>query len=420
MRSAPSLLICAALAAACAGSLGAAESGPAATDAADIELRKSFRFIRRAGRQVDRTRKGGDMPAAPRSRVDAGPAVPSQLGAVAAALGEHLISSGTLHLPGVGAAGTVLHGATTPVLETATGRRVIIDRDRTITPEVADQIGRRWPDFAVVQPPADAKLRDVLGAVLEAARYESVLRAAPLTFGRGVTVRYTPDFVVLRTDRDLLLGEARAISIVDPGDALAPELRELAAQLRVQVVELAEDGSPVGAQRPPWRDPVGRVTTMETARLTSIIGEIAATLGCSVQRRAPLPALPGEPAIVADLLISLAGDSVPVFEKGDPGSRGAERTGEGAAIVLKTPADLSTAIGSLLGKFALPTIGPAVEFYRARPSGSARRFVLTVPGWLAETGGRRLLITGAALPQLARLFLTREGIDIFEYRVAGR
>ena len=76
-------------------------------------------------------------------------------------------------------------------------------------------------------------------------------------------------------------------------------------------------------------------------------------------------------------------------------------------------------IGALLKSCNIPSIGPTVEFFRDPAPGSPRRFVISVPGWLAESGGRRLLITGAAVPLLVRLYLTREGIDIFEYRIRG-
>ena len=84
---------------------------------------------------------------------------------------------------------------------------------------------------------------------------------------------------------------------------------------------------------------------------------------------------------------------------------------------MNSTADLPEAIAVLLMRFGITAIGPTVEFYRAPPPGSPPRFVISVPGWLAESGGRRLLITGARLPPLVRLYLTREGIDIFEYRV---
>ena len=155
---------------------------------------------------------------------------------------------------------------------------------------------------------------------------------------------------------------------------------------------------------------------MEAARLAPIVEGDRRRLRLSVDRRVRLPAAVSEAGVSADLGISGAGEAALVFEKTDRPFRNAWPAGE-TAIVLQSAADLPEAIGTLLRRFGIPAIGPTVEFYRAPAPGSARRFVISVPGWLAETGGRRLLITGSAPPPLVRLYLTREGIDVFEYRV---
>jgi hypothetical protein len=415
IRCAPALLGCFLALGASDAPAGDTETAAPAGRPADIELRKTFRFVRGGSRRVSPVdaRGGGDGAAAAE---DPSAAPPPHLEGVAAALGERLHSSGTLHLPGVGGAGIVLEGAGTPILETAAGRRLIIDRGGTVPRAVGDEISRRWPDYLLVQPPAGAGLREVVGSVLDAAGYASVLRAAPLVFGRGVTVRVTPDYVVLRGEGDLLAGDVRAISIVNPADALPPELRELAGEQRVRIVELTPEGEPAGPDRAPWRDAAGRVTTVETPGVAAIIEEIALSLGCSVERRVPLPAAAGEPSASADLRVTRDGRTVLVFGKSSPPSE-VPGVGQGeAAIQVRSAADLPAAIGALLRLLELPAIGPTVELFRVAPPGAARRFVISVPGWLAEAGGRRLLITGGSPPPLLRLYLTREGIDLFEYR----
>ena len=417
IRTATALSTGICLVCASADTLGGAENVPASAGTAVIELRKSFKPPDRAVRQaVSPELRSGDEsdPGAPGETH----VIPSQqLGAVAEALGEHLQSSGTLHFPGIGGAGIVLQGSATPILETSAGRHLIIDRDRTLDSNVVEAITSRWPAFSVVQPPAGAHLRDVIGSLLDAAGYDSVLRSAPLVFGRGVTVRVSPDFVVLRSGRDLLSGETHAISVVDRADALPAELRELLGGHRVHIVELTPDGASVGADQAPWRDPAGHVTTMEATRLATIVAEIAGALGCSVERRAQLPSAIGEPDLRADLRIGRGGDWALVFEKYAPRSPEHLVGGGGATLLLDSAANLPLAIGALLRRFGIAAIGPTVEFYRSQGAGSTRRFVISVTGWLAEADGRRLLITGNTLPPLVRLYLTREGIDIFEYRI---
>lgn len=416
-RGAPAVLV-AVLALTAPPAVLAAEPGdPVAPAAADIELRKSFRPVPRAGRQTSRPgsgQDGGGRLAAPGDPVGVSL---QQVGAAVEALGESLQSSGTLYLPGVGESGAVLDGATTPLLETASGRRLIVDPGRTITPDTAADISRLWPDFTVFQPAAAGSLRETIGSMLESAGYFSVARSAPLTFGPSVTVRITPDFVVLRNDRDLLEGEMRAISVVDPADAIPAELRELAGAHRVKIVEMTRDGEPAGWDRAPWRDAAGRVTTVASGRLATLLTEVAGALGLETEQRVVLPARPGEPLLGAELRISDGRRSALVLETPDPRRRDEIRRGGETAIEVAGPADLPAAIGAILGHFQIPAIGPTVEFYRAPVQAAAPRFGIRVPGWLVESGERRTLVTGAALPTLIRLYLTREGIDILEYRV---
>jgi hypothetical protein len=157
-------------------------------------------------------------------------------------------------------------------------------------------------------------------------------------------------------------------------------LRELAAEHRVRVVELSGDGSAAGHDVAPWRDPTGRVTTMETGRISALIGEIASAIGLRTDGGGLSP----RDAATADNRTS------------DP---------------------VRDAVGEMLARSGVPAVGPVVEFYRPSAAGPRGRFVIAIPGWLVERGGRRLLVTGASPPLPLRLYLTRQGIDIFEYRL---
>lgn len=412
----PAIFLCALFLAACPDNIRCAESTPTPA-AAEIELRKTFRSVPRAGRRPSRAGNRQDPATNPAGAAAPGRLSTRQIEAAAAAIGERLQTSGTLHLPGVGGRGVSIPGASAPVLETSTGRQVIIDAERTIPAETVAEITRLWPGYFVLQPPTGARLQEVIGSLLDAAGYDSVVRAGTLTLGLGVTIRLTPDFLVLRDRRDLLEGEMRAVSVVDRSNELPPELRELAGEHRLRIVELTADGAPVGADRAPWRESSGRVTTMESARPAALLAEIAGNLGLVVERRAQLPTAENGARMNADLRISRGGKTALVFAAPASRQRHYVAGRDESAILLESPADLPRAIGDLLGRFDLPAIGPTVEFYRPPAPGLSPRFVIGVPGWLAEVGGRRLLITGAGPPPLVRLYLSREGIDIFEYRI---
>ena len=124
---------------------------------------------------------------------------------------------------------------------------------------------------------------------------------------------------------------------------------------------------------------------METARLAPIIEGIAGAFGFSVERNVLLPAAAGEPGISADLRISRDGDCDVRLRKRRPAHSGAPASRGETAIVMNSAADLPEAIAALLRRFGMTAIGPTVEFYRAPPPGSPPRFVISVPGWLAES-----------------------------------
>lgn len=414
---APALLLCLLLCGAPAGAAGDSARDAGDVPAATIELRKSFKIRRTPGRTPPLPERGPGEGLAPD---DSAPAPePREIAAVAAALGEPLQTTGTLHLPDVGGRQVVLDGSRTPILAMSTGRSIVVDRERTIAAAAVEEISKRWPGLTVVQPPAGAGLRELTGSILDAAGYDSVLRSAPLVFGRGFSVRIVPDFLVLRDARELLTGETRAISVVAARDALPAELRELAGRHRVLTVELTPDGTPVGADRAPWRDAVGRVTTVSSSRPASIVAEVAAALGCTVEHRGRPGAAQGNAAGAADMRISRDGVEVLVVGRPDWSAPDAEIPVGGATIPLNSAVDLPLVVAALLERFKVEAVGPTVNFHRASETGGAPRFLISVPGWLANIADRRVLFTAETPPELVRLYLTREGIDLFEYRAAG-
>lgn len=385
---------------------------PAQEPPPEIELRKSFR-------------QRGTSPSPPSGAPREPAATPATRStarvadAVAAALGEGSAASGTLHLPGVGADGVALDLARTPLVEFASGRRAILDPERSIPARTAAEIERLWPGFTVVRPPPGAPARALLDGIVDAAGYASVLRGSTLRFGRETRVAVRPDAVVLRTDDDLLNGETRALSLLGVGSApLPPELRELAREHRIAIAEFDASGAPLGADRAAWRDPVGSLTTVEGRARALLFAEIGAALGLTVVPGAELPGSPGAPPARAAFAASRGADHAFVFGT-DPGVEVLERVADLGAlgIVAGRDGDFSGDIGRFLARFGVKAIGPRVELHPETPGAALPRFAIEVPGWLAEADGRRLLITGGQPPPLVRLYLQREGIDIIDYRL---
>lgn len=355
--------------------VAAQEPAPPPVDA-EITIRKDPPSVTRKAQTGPYRRSGGSAsrasapavgPAPAEAAPPAPPAGSATVGRAVEALGETWSATGTLHLPGVGGRGAKLDAVATPFVDLEAGGRVIIDVGGRIPAAQAGEIGRRWPGNRVLSFPAGAGPREILGGLLAASGYATVGRGTPLTFGREVRVRLQPDFVVLRRDSDLLEGRTRALSVVDsPLDLLPEELRELAAGHRIEVVDLPRDGT---APALGWRDPSGRVTTVEAADAGLVFSEIAEAIG--------VPAA------------------------GGPGAG----------------ADLRVEVGEFIAGSGVEAIGPTVDFTRPTVGGGPSRFTVSVPGWLVSREGRRVLVTGASLAAPLRLLLTREGIDVLEYRL---
>lgn len=395
--------------------------------AARIELHKSFRAPARpesgvgsppdvrAGIPAGGEQGAGRFAAGDASRTP-GTGVAA---ALAEALDETLVTSGTMHLPGVGGRGLTLDAAATPLVDFATGRRVVLDPSGSIASADAAEIRRLWPAFAVLGRTPGQGTRELLDALLASSGYASVLRDSPVRFGRAASVRLRPDFVILKRDGDLLDGATRTLTVVGSAAERVPgELRELAARHRIIVTEVDEEGRPLSRGPDPWRDPAGRVTTVECRSGLVVFAELAEALGLEVERRARIAGGPGSPEIVADLRIA-GGDAQALLFASAPDASTLEALAAAGAQVSVVPrkSDLKATIGVLLERFGIAAIGPVVEFSRPAAPGIRPRFEISVPGWLAIAGGRRLLVTDAEPPEDLRLYLAREGIDIFAYRV---
>lgn len=392
--------------------------GDAPGPEAEIILRKSFppRSPPVPGEEQPPRPAAGDAPAgspaAPAAA--AGEAGGEALSRGVAAIGERYVGAGVLHLPQVPAPGAILDLSRTPVVELANGRRLILDYRSVLDLDTAAAVAARWPAYRVVPLPAGG-LRERIGAILAGSGYAAVDTGAEVSFGHGASVvRIRPDFVVLKGRDDLLHGRTLALSVVDsPRGAVPPELRDLAAERGVAVSDLLNDGRGAVPLVTPWRDPAGRVTTVIAGDAGLVAAEIARVLGHEVRRLRSAGGYGSGWAIGPDggeLVLAPPADESADSPSTSAGALEVPRDGEGFAAVL----------GRLFERLELGAIGPVVEFTRPDPTTGASPFLVSVPGWLVEHGGRRLLVTAAAPPEPLRLFLVREGIDLFEYRLGAR
>jgi hypothetical protein len=390
--------------------------------APDLILRKSFsRPAKRAGALPASPQLPGAA-AAPPASAPGGAGAEQRTAAVerrteaitrvATLLGERLVVEGTLYLRDGRGPGMALDNGRTPLVDLGSGRQVILAAGAEVP---ADEIRARWPGLGVVSL-ASGDLRETLGAFLAAAGYAMVLRDTPVAIGREAVVRFRPDFVVQKEGDALLPADTYLLFVLpSPGEALPAELREAAREHRLELGEVFESGEPPPAPSP-WRDPRAPLTTVRARHPGVLVGEVAEALGIAVERKVPCLAALGEgaPEVVADLRIARGTKRSLVFfhEIDADAARRLAEAGEDVLIAAPgAPAD--AIVARVLERFGIPRIGPTVQFHRPGPAG---RFTIDAPGWLADReGGGRVLITPASLGTQLRLYLTREGIGVFEY-----
>ena len=156
------------------GLFGGVDQGQAAEAPADIELRKSFRSVHRAGSRPSRSVTRSGVGNAPGAADDARAIAPAQAGAVAAALGEQLETAGSSTRRASATRGRAAACGDTD-LEDGRGRHLMIDRGWNIDPGVADGIGRLGrATLSSTTRRGESARRD--RSMLEAAGHDSVLR----------------------------------------------------------------------------------------------------------------------------------------------------------------------------------------------------------------------------------------------------
>lgn len=339
----------------------------------------------------------------------------------AAALGESWSESGMLYLPDGAGGHIALDNARFPQVDFGSGRSLILDSGGEVPAAIATRIATLWPGYTVLAVGSDEDPRAILGRVLDAAGYYAVHRGTAITFGFEALVRLLPDYVVLKDPGALLRGETYLLSVLSSaGETFPVELLEMAREQRLRIVEIIAGEALPGEVGFAWRDPQGTLTTVQGRNPVVPVAELAAALGLVVERRVlcRVAKASGTAAVVADLRLSRGGTAALVFARGPDFEAARLLADRGAAVLLLRGKDAFTAATvRLLEIFGIPRIGPTVEFQKPSQSGRDGRFRITVPGWLAEPeGARRLLITSAEIGTQLRLYLTREGIDIFQYR----
>jgi hypothetical protein len=226
-------------------------------------------------------------------------------------------------------------------------------------------------------------------------------------------VRIVPDFLLLKRPESLLDGDLYIINVLDaPGEALPGEIRDLAREHRITVVEIlpVPRGGTAFRGAPVRFNPSRKITASDTRAL---LGEVFALMGLDAREQFVYRFAEGDdPGLLlevkADLFVEGNDRSVLVsFRDIAPRIRRALEGRDVVSLVFDDGDPLPHVLGRVLSSFGFSYSGPAVEFFRPDD-----RFSISVPGFYFLVRGRPTLLTAEALsPRIASL-LAGSGIDV--------
>ncbi len=315
------------------------------------------------------------------------------------AMGETLTPEGTLSLPLPTGETLKVDARTSPVAGISTGRSLLLDFDGDITEESRRLIEEHWPRYRVINVPADADFRHLMGLILDESGYHSVSRDAPLFLGRHGRVRIVPDFLVAPTAESILDGSLMLIMIEDsPNRALPSEIKEIARDHLVKVVEITPpsggDGSPVPASFPGWWGG-GKITASD---FRTLLGELGPALGLKVREALPTD---GEGFHGKDR-ITLEGNGrsrLVTFVAAE-----ADRTD---SLTIAPDDSLELVLARLLHTFGYDYSGPFLEFYQP-----GARFTILIEGYYIARDTGPLVVTGDDIGPRLKAMLAGRGIEV--------
>jgi phage tail protein X len=346
-------------------------------------------------------------PPAPEEK-SAGPQ--SALAGAAATLDGNLRAKGTYYLPRPGAEDFEVDLSRHPMLEFNDGTRLIFTSSDRIMDMSQEQFRAVWPKIktAAIDPQADAEA--VIGAVFEALEGEEKETGEVSFEAKGVRVAVRSKWVRPETD-----GRHLCITPISGPDQQTPEaIRRFLEQNGVVLKEVLPGGASPPLQNEPRRHAVKNILALTPTGQKDFVQVLARALGFTYTPNTSItfPYAGIQVQAYADLLSAGDGHET-LVDFGDLYGDAMTAIGQtGLNIVQITSED---AYGTIAQKL-LAALGLAFETQPAFLAASRPaefNTAITVSGLLyAQTAGRRVLLTGAALPSAVTDMLSSKGVDV--------
>jgi LysM repeat protein len=346
-------------------------------------------------------------PAAPEEKTS-GPQ--STLAEAAATMNGKLHAKGTYYLPRPGADDFELDLSRHPMLEFGDGTRLIFTSSDRIMDMSREQFQAVWPKIKTVSVDEQADAEEIIGAVFDSLENMETEAGEVAFDAKGVRVAVRAKWMRPETE-----GRHLCITPISGPDQQTPEaIRRFLEQNGIVLKEVLPGGASPSLQNEPRRHAVKNILALTPTGQKDFVQILARALGFSYTPNTSItfPYAGIQVQAYADLLSAGDGHEA-LVDFGDLYGDALNAIGQtGLNVVQITAEDGYDAITrKLLAALDLP-FEPQPAFLAA-PRPAEFNTAITVSGLLyAKSAGRRILLTGAALPSAVTDMLSSRGIDV--------
>jgi hypothetical protein len=151
-------------------------------------------------------------------------------------MGGQQKDKGTYFMPMSGGSSISIDTNEIPVMELDTGRRIILDVNNKISPEIKGLLENTFPSCRIISGPSE-DLEELMDSVLSVSGYFSINRdASPLLVGEEEKVRFSGKWIVYK---DFSRHNVFVINILSDEDKRTPQvLRSYASRFGIDLIEL--------------------------------------------------------------------------------------------------------------------------------------------------------------------------------------
>ena len=334
----------------------------------------------------------------------------SALAEAVATMDGKLRAKGTYYLPRPGADDFELDLSRHPMLEFDGGTRMVFTSSDRIMDMSREQFQAVWPNIKTVSVDEQAGSEEIIGAVFDALKGSGNETAEVTYEGHGVQVAVRAKWTRPTTD-----GRHLCITPISGPDQQTPEsIRRFLEQNGIVLKEVLPSGASPALTAEPRRHAVKNILALTPSGQKDFVQVLARTLGFTYTPNTSItfPYAGIQVEAYADLLSAGDGHET-LVDFGDLYGDAMTAIGKTGLNVVQITGD--DGYGAIAQKL-LTALGLNFEpqpAFLAAPRPAEFNTAITVSGLLyAKSGGRRILLTGAALPSAVTDMLSSKGIDV--------